>query len=358
MSKYSAKQAKDKATQIHDRFGSLIHDACVGSLVPEDFLGGFVGVEAGVDKNGQIRTAATRFEPGVYHHLIAVRDGLLHSYDNVTHADIAGANDDAIKNLATSFGITQIMGWHCIHNLNCTIDELRDPNIHLHFAVQLLQITGGAYLRHGDFSSVLHIWNSGTANGKTYDPNYVYNALAVKAKYTPFLVVSSDQSAVSSGQEPEAPPETSESAVEAPAVDQPTNEPLVDPAVTNAGSATGPQDQAPPPTPEQKPETFFEKAQDEYGYVTGKLDTVTGVTDGVTSRTDSVKSLWTMVTHAIWQPVWAVFAFLMGLPKELWIVVAVSVAAFGLLYLYRQNMLGKIREQAKADAAAPPPQNS
>ncbi|HEX3100639.1 MAG TPA: hypothetical protein VHQ01_02545, partial [Pyrinomonadaceae bacterium] len=51
------------------------------------------------------------------------------------------------------------------------------------YTVQLLKIVGGRYMREGDLTSVLHIWNTGNANGKTYHEDYVTNALKVKKAY-------------------------------------------------------------------------------------------------------------------------------------------------------------------------------
>jgi len=76
------------------------------------------------------------------------------------------------------------------------------------------------------------------------------------------------------------------------------------------------------------------------------IDAAAQVTASVTQRKDSVKSMWTALLHSVWQVIWAVLGFFIGLPKEVWFVVAIIVAAFGLYYLYRQITLGKIREQA------------
>lgn len=75
-----------------------------------------------------------------------------------------------------------------------------------------------------------------------------------------------------------------------------------------------------------------------------KFDRVEKVVTGVTTRADSAKSMWTTVIGTIWQPVWAFFSFLLGLPNEVWIVVAVIAAILMLAYLYRQIELGRIRE--------------
>src|ERR1043166_6704681 len=72
---------------------------------------------------------------------------------------------------------------------------------------------------------------------------------------------------------------------------------------------------------------------------------VDNVVTTVTSRKDAAKSLWTTVIGTIWQAVWAVFGFFAGLPKEVWIVVAMIAAALMLVYLYRQIELGRIREK-------------
>ncbi|MEO7673870.1 MAG: chitosanase [Pyrinomonadaceae bacterium] len=66
----------------------------------------------------------------------------------------------------------------------------------------------------------------------------------------------------------------------------------------------------------------------------------------VLKRTDAAKSLWTTVVGTIWQSLWAVVSFVIGLPVEIWLVVALIAAVLILFYLYRQLALGKIRESA------------
>lgn len=75
-----------------------------------------------------------------------------------------------------------------------------------------------------------------------------------------------------------------------------------------------------------------------------QFDRVDNAISGVIRRTDRAKSLWTTVGGTLWQAAWAVFGFLAGLPREIWIVVAVIAAMLTVLYLYRQIILGRIRE--------------
>ncbi len=75
-----------------------------------------------------------------------------------------------------------------------------------------------------------------------------------------------------------------------------------------------------------------------------QFDRADGIVSGVIHRTDRAKSLWTTVGGTLWQAAWAVFGFVAGLPREVWIVVALIAGMLTLLYLYRQVVLGRIRE--------------
>lgn len=184
MGKFSAQQAAARARQIFERFGDLIAAAVSGSVVPDDFLAGLIGVEAGVGRDGQIKPEAKRFEKHVFAALELVRGGGRKRYGTITTARLRPLTDSALRNLASSWGLTQIMGWHVMAELEpATIAELRAPETHLPLAVKLLEAAAGEYLRANDFASVLRIWNTGRANGTTHDPNYVANSRAVAAAY-------------------------------------------------------------------------------------------------------------------------------------------------------------------------------
>ena len=75
------------------------------------------------------------------------------------------------------------------------------------------------------------------------------------------------------------------------------------------------------------------------------FDRIDDVVTGIATRTDRAKSLWTTVAGTLWQTVWAVFAFLAGVPRELWIITALAAAILTAMYLYRQIALGKLREK-------------
>lgn len=75
-----------------------------------------------------------------------------------------------------------------------------------------------------------------------------------------------------------------------------------------------------------------------------KFDRIDGVITAVTTRKDSAKSLWTTVAGTLSQAIWGIFGFIIGLPRIVWMTVAIIAAVLMFLYLYRQITLGKIRE--------------
>lgn len=179
--KYSSATALSIAKKIKKQFQNRLQAIAEPY---QTFLAGLIGVEAGKTKEG-FNESATRFEPHVYAALKKVKDGTRASYSGIERKDLKDASDDALKNLSKSWGATQIMGYHVIKNLppGTTVEKLRDPQEHLKLARLLLGKVAGTYIEKGDFESAYRIWNTGSPTGKTHDPDYVSNAMAVGAAY-------------------------------------------------------------------------------------------------------------------------------------------------------------------------------
>lgn len=121
-----------------------------------------------------------RFEPHVYDRLKAVQKNEHSDLESITYEDIAGADDNALRNLASSWGPFQLMGYKCIH-LNIKIKDLRGSNA-LYWGVSWIDKTYGDYVRKGRYADAFHIHNTGRPLPKdgrylTYDKNYVPNGL-------------------------------------------------------------------------------------------------------------------------------------------------------------------------------------
>lgn len=117
--------------------------------------------------------------------------------------------------------------------------------------------------------------------------------------------------------------------------------------------ASNPQVEAQPPITKNLPELslggYVSKTQESIGTAIETVDNFQVFKDVLdeTPRTDGKKSLFATIGNAAYQTAWAVAAFFIGLPMEVWLIVAVIAAVVGVMYLYRQNSLGKIRETAR-----------
>ena len=121
-----------------------------------------------------------RFEKHVFNKLKDVRAKKVSDLENISYNEISNASDDALRNLASSWGPFQLMGYKCIH-LGITIKDLRGDNS-LYYGVKWINDTYGDYIRKGRYKDAFHIHNTGRPvpkDGKyrTYDKNYVPRGL-------------------------------------------------------------------------------------------------------------------------------------------------------------------------------------
>ncbi len=202
--------------RIYARCGGSILEAGALSRVPSEFLGALTANEsAGAP-------GAARFEPAVFRHLQAVAAGQCAAYGSIRAADIdweveealdaddrpgeqpqarsradefharfltagfcennrpaiAAFEDDHLRQLATSWGCTQIMGYHMIGRPG-TVKDLLSLSFHYRLAVDLLaQFAADYSLDPGvECEELFRCWNTGRPYGKTYDPGYVENGM-------------------------------------------------------------------------------------------------------------------------------------------------------------------------------------
>jgi len=121
------------------------------------------------------RNVPARFEKGVYKKLLDVKAGKK-TLEGISKDELRDASDEALRNLASSWGPFQLMGYKCFH-LNIQIKDLRGENS-LEHGVDWINRTYGDYIRQGRYADAFHIHNTGRPvpqNGKyqTYDPKYV-----------------------------------------------------------------------------------------------------------------------------------------------------------------------------------------
>lgn len=192
---------------IKTKFGDLIAAAAGGDF-PQSFLAALIDGESAGNPN------AKRFEPRVLSALWEVLMGRKPAYGSITTKDLVGyvsgvlnpvtvprtIPSDAFNrfdHLATSYGLTQIMGWHDAFQFGVPDSEsqldpqilLDDPAKNLSTARGLLgQFATQFNLDSGkDFEQLFRCWNSGRPDGQTFDPNYAANGLARMKLYDSLL---------------------------------------------------------------------------------------------------------------------------------------------------------------------------
>jgi hypothetical protein len=189
---------------VFNRCQAAIAAVCASSSVPAEFLGALVANESAGNPN------AARFEPAVYRHLKALAAGAAPRYGAILPGDLSaevedmlhpksdafhgrfltgpfGANhqvalaalaDEALRELATSWGYTQIMGYHLVGRSG-TVRDLLDPAFHFRLALELLAdfIQEFQLDAAREFAELFRCWNTGQPYGSTFDPQYVERGL-------------------------------------------------------------------------------------------------------------------------------------------------------------------------------------
>lgn len=189
---------------VFHRCHAPIAEACRLSSVLPEFLAALTALESGGDPK------AVRFEPAVYRHLRSLADGdsaayrnigsevfaaeiedVLHPKAGVFHAQhftpefsaahrqqLATLDDEILRELASSWGFTQIMGYQMMGRRG-TVRDLLDPAFHYHVALQLLAEFAHDYQLDltCEFEELFRCWNTGRPYGSTSDPDYVEKGL-------------------------------------------------------------------------------------------------------------------------------------------------------------------------------------
>jgi hypothetical protein len=189
--------------RVRARCHVYLAEACRYSSVPLAFLAALVANESVGDAN------AKRFEPSVYRHLKSLAAGRRSSYcghDRASlegkieetlhpksatfhgpflnalgeaHArDLAARQDETLRELATSWGYTQIMGYHLVGRPGTVLDLL-EPRFHFRLALELLADFAERYQLdvRREFAEMFRCWNTGQPYGATFDPAYVEKGL-------------------------------------------------------------------------------------------------------------------------------------------------------------------------------------
>lgn len=186
---------------IQEKFGATIADTCrLAGGLQESFLAALIANESGGDP------LAKRFEIGVLHSLWEVLQNRKSAYGSIGREailfylapssieiprDVSALTNflmdalRAIDALATSWGLTQIMGYEILdqrltgpNGLHPAVMET--PGVSLRYtAIMLAQFASRNGLDLGkDFQQLFDCWNTGRPHAPTADPEYIPKGLA------------------------------------------------------------------------------------------------------------------------------------------------------------------------------------
>ena len=167
--------APQAVLRTQENYGAEIDKLAAQFELSPEYLKSLIILECSGLKN-----IKPRYERHIYKRLVNVREKKLARLENVTPSHLNDATDDALKNMARSWGPFQIMGYKCIW-LDIQLKDLRGENS-LYWAVKWIDLTYGDYIRKGRFKDAFHIHNTGqpypsAGPPRTYDPKYVENGL-------------------------------------------------------------------------------------------------------------------------------------------------------------------------------------
>lgn len=161
---------QDNYAKTEDNYGEEIEKYAKECNLSPAYLKALIILECSGNK-----PAGERFEPSFYQKLKEVQNGTRKRFEFITRKQIKDCSDAALRNLATSWGPFQIMGYKCIH-LGILIKDLRGDES-IKWGVKWINNEYGKLVRNNDFEKAFRVHNTGSVHGNTYDPNYVSNGL-------------------------------------------------------------------------------------------------------------------------------------------------------------------------------------
>lgn len=127
------------------------------------------------------KPAGNRFEKHVFNQLKKVRDGKQRKYENIHQEDLNGLDDEALKNLASSWGPFQLMGYKVIP-LGLRISDISDEEEAAYHGAAWIKKEYGHFLARKKWKDAFHYHNTGkrfplSGRSATHDPYYVSDGI-------------------------------------------------------------------------------------------------------------------------------------------------------------------------------------
>ncbi len=169
------KWEKNKLDLAYQNNSSIIIKECKRLKLPSSYFLALSVLESSGKKKPK-----KRFESKVFNHLKGVRDGRYKSFGSIKMKQLNGLSDAALRNLATSWGPFQLMGYQA-YELGVYVADIRGKEA-VKYGIEWCNSRYGKYLRKKDYKNSFHIHNTGQPLPKsgvpfTHDPKYIPRGL-------------------------------------------------------------------------------------------------------------------------------------------------------------------------------------
>lgn len=166
----------DDLEWCEQNYGDEMREIATSLELPYAYLMSLAVLECSGDK-----PAGHRFEQHVFRELVKVKDGKRRSYEAVRKQHLANLSEGEIRDLATSWGPFQLMGYKAVA-LDVDVEDLSDEDVAARIGARWIQKEYGRFLKKKKWKDAFHIHNTGKRfplNGRsqTHDPYYVSDGL-------------------------------------------------------------------------------------------------------------------------------------------------------------------------------------
>ncbi len=149
--------------------------------LPADYLLALIALEC----SGK-RMVPHRYEPKVYEALKKVKLKELSSYDNVNYKKVKNLSERELKDMASSWGPFQLMGYKSFE-LKCKISDIAGKKA-IPLGIKWINSAYGGLLRKKKYKDAFHIHNTGRkypliGPPRTYHKNYVPQGLKYQESF-------------------------------------------------------------------------------------------------------------------------------------------------------------------------------
>lgn len=167
--------------KLNKNYAREVEKVCRALELPDTYFKALIILESSADVPPQ-----SRFEQHIYDKLKSVKRGLSPRYGQITTDTLQHFTDQQLKDMATSWGPLQVMGYHAL-TMGIPIEYLKNENS-LHYGVIWCKRTYGDYLRKESFRDAFHIHNTGKPHPdgwfpNTHNPHYIRLGLAYMAAF-------------------------------------------------------------------------------------------------------------------------------------------------------------------------------